>query len=116
MRHLVKGRKFGRTTGPRKSFIQGLEHNLVMTGGMTTTPARAKEIKPKVEKMVTLAKRQDLAALRLLLSRLPEESASKLYYEIAPKYKERKGGYLRIIKTAVSRKRDGAEQVRIEFV
>jgi len=94
----------------------GLEHNLVMTGGMMTTPARAKEIKPKVEKMVTLAKRQNLAALRLLISRLPEDSASKLYYEIAPKYKERKGGYLRIIKTGISRKRDGAGQVRIEFV
>src|SRR3989344_8823680 len=116
MRHMAKGRKFGRITGRRKSFVMGLEHNLVMTGGMMTTPARAKEIKPKVEKMVTLAKRQNLSALRLLLSRLPDDSASKLYYEIAPKYKERKGGYLRIIKTAISRKRDGAGQVRIEFV
>lgn len=116
MRHLAKGRKFGRMTGRRKSFVMGIIQNLIMEGAITTTPARAKEIKPKVEKMVTLAKRQDLSALRLLLSRLPKQAAMKIYYEVAPKYKDRKGGYTRIIKTAVTRKRDSAEQVRIEFV
>ena len=87
-----------------------------MEGGIMTTPARAKEIKPKVEKMVTLAKRNNLSALRLLMARLPKQAATKLYYEVAPKYKDRKGGYTRIIKTAISRKRDAAPQVRIEFI
>jgi len=116
MRHLSKGRKFGRITGRRKSFVKGIIANLILEDGIMTTSARAKEIKPKVEKMITLARKQNVASLRLLLARLPKEAATKLYYEIAPKYKERAGGYTRIIKTAMSRKRDAAPQVRIEFV
>lgn len=116
MKHFSKGRKFGRMTGRRKSFVKGIIQNFIMEEGIMTTPARAKEIKPKVEKMVTLAKRQDVSSLRLLLARLPKQAAMKLYYDIAPKYKDRKGGYTRIIKTAAWRKRDGAEQVKIEFV
>lgn len=116
MRHLSKGRKFGRIQGRRRSFIQGLLNNLVAEERMKTTPARAKEIKPKIEKLVTLAKKQNLASLRLLISRIPKASATKLYYEIAPKYKDRNGGYTRIIKLGTSRKRDAAEQVVIEFV
>ena len=116
MRHLSKGRKFGRVRGVRKSFIQGLLNNLILEEKIKTTPARAKEIKPKVEKLLTLAKKQNLASLRLLISRLPKAAATKLYYELAPKYKDRKGGYTRIIKLGVTRKRDAAEQVIIEFV
>lgn len=116
MRHLNKGRKFGRTSGKRRSFISGLMNNLIMENAIVTTPARAKEIKPKVEKLVTLAKKNNLATLRLLISRLPKASAMKLYHELAPKYKERNGGYLRIIKLSNVRKRDAAEQVKIEFV
>jgi len=116
MRHLAKGRKFGRIRGRRKSFIQGLLNNLILEEKIQTTDSRAKEIKPKVEKLVTLAKKQNLASLRLLLSRLPNGSATKLYYEIAPKYKDRKGGYTRIIKLGIARKRDAAPQSIIEFV
>lgn len=116
MRHLSKGRKFGRIRGVRKSFIQALLNNLILEEKIKTTPARAKEIKPKVEKLITLAKKQDLASLRLLIARLPKAAAMKLYYEVAPKYKDRNGGYTRIIKLAKSRKRDAAPQVRIEFV
>lgn len=87
-----------------------------MENRVKTTEARAKEIKPKVERLVTIAKKNDLAALRLLLERIPKDAAYKLYHEIAPQYKSRKGGYLRIIKTTESRKRDATRQVIIEFV
>ncbi len=116
MQHLKKGRKFGLMTGKRRAFLRILAHNLVMQGRIETTEARAKEIKPKVEKLVTLAKKGDLAALRLLTRRMPEASAQKLFKEIAPRYKDRKGGYLRIRKTADTRKRDGATKAVIEFV
>lgn len=116
MRHSKRGRKFGRKRGPRRHFIKGLLNNLIIEGKIETTLARAKEIKPKLEKMVTLAKKQDLFALRLLLRRLPEKSAMKLYYEIGPKYKNRRGGYLKIIKTSKVTKRDGVGVAEIQFV
>ena len=116
MKHLKKGRKFGLITGKRKSFLRILMHNLVMKGSIKTTEARAKEIRPRVEKLITLAKKNDLAALKLLTERMPKTSAYKLYHEIAPRYKGRSGGYLRIKKTAGMRKRDGVSQVIIEFV
>jgi large subunit ribosomal protein L17 len=116
MRHLKKGRKFGRIKGRRKSFISILIHNLIMEDRIETTEARAKEIKPRVEKLITLARKNDLASLRLLQRRIPKDAAYKLYHEIAPRYKERPGGYLRIRKTALSRKRDGARKAIIEFV
>ena len=91
-------------------------HNLIMENRIYTTEARAKEIRPRVEKLITIAKRGDLAALRLLMKRIPKDSAYKLYHEIAPRYKDRDGGYLRIVKTAKMRKRDGTMKVLIEFV
>src|SRR3989344_1986967 len=99
-------RKFGRVKGRRNSFLKTLANNLIMKERMMTTEARAKEIRPRVEKLVTLAKKQNLSSLRLLLSRLPKDSAFKIYYEIAPRYKDRKGGYLKILKAATRRKRD----------
>lgn len=109
-------RKFGRIRGRRKSFLKTLENNLIMRGKIQTTEARAKEIRPEVERLVSLAKKQNLASLRLLLARLPKDSANRLYYDIAPKYQGRPGGYLRILKTAERRKRDAAKQAIIEFV
>ncbi len=109
-------RKFGRTRGKRISFLKTLAHNLIIAERIQTTEARAKEIRTRVEKLVTLGKKQNLASLRLLLSRLPKEAAMKLYYEIAPKYQSRAGGYLRIIKTPLRRKRDAAPQAIVEFV
>lgn len=116
MRHLKKGKKFGRIKGRRKSFIAGLIRNLIMKEKIKTTEARAKAIRPKTEKLVTLAKKQNLASLRLLQARLPKDAANKLYYEIAPRYKSRRGGYTRIIKTSMNRKRDAAPQAIIEFI
>ena len=116
MRHQKKGRKFGRVRGQRRSFLRILVHNLIMENRIQTTEARAKEIRPRVEKLVTIAKKENLAALRLLMRRTPKDSAYKLYHDIAPRYKDRNGGYVRIIKTSTTRKRDGASQVIIEFV
>ena len=109
-------RKFGKLRGRRISFLKTLSHNLIMKEKVQTTDARAREMRPRVEKLVTLAKKQNLASLRLLQARLPKESAMKLYYEIAPKYEGRAGGYLRISKLAERRKRDAAMQSVIEFV
>ncbi|MEK7114902.1 MAG: 50S ribosomal protein L17 [Patescibacteria group bacterium] len=109
-------RKFHRKTGPRRSFVKILANNLIIKEKITTTEERAKSIRPIVEKMVTLGKKQQLASFRLLLSRLPKQSAEKVYHEIAPRYKERLGGYLRIIKQSRMRKRDGARMAVIEFV
>jgi ribosomal protein L17 len=87
-----------------------------MAEKIMTTEARAKEIKPQVEKLVTLAKKQNLASMRLLLSRLPNDAALKLYYEVAPRYKERRGGYLRVVKVGGTRMRDAAPKAIIEFI
>ncbi len=109
-------RKFHKKRGPRKSFLKNLAHNLIMDERIETTLARAKEIRPLVEKLITRAKKQNIASLRILLSKLPKDSGNKLYYEIAPKYQGRQGGYLRIIKSAGTRKRDAALKTIIEFV
>lgn len=116
MRHLKKGRKFHRTKGQRQAFFKGLLNNLILKERIETTDARAKEIKSRLEKLVTLAKKQNLASLRLLISRLSKESAQKIFYEIAPRYKERNGGYLRIMKGMKSRKKDASRLSIIEFV
>ena len=109
-------RKFHRKKGPRRSFMRILANNLIMKEKITTTETRAKEIRPLVEKMVTMGRKQQLASLRILLSRLPKQAAEKIYYEISPRYKERPGGYLRIIKQSRVRKRDGTKLAIIEFV
>lgn len=117
MRHGKAGKKFHRKTGPRRSFLRNLETNLIRAGKIETTEARAKEIRPFVERLVTLAKRQTLAARRLLLRRLHNKNAvAKLYADVAPKYATRAGGYLRIVKLQKARRRDGTRLVRIEFV
>ena len=109
-------RKFNRIAGRRRIFLQSLMTNLVMRERITTTEARAKEVRPRLERMVTVAKRQRGPDLRLLLRAFPKSAAYKLFHEIAPRYKERKGGYLRIAKIGTVRKRDGVSQAVIEFV
>lgn len=84
---------------------------------METTEARAKAIRPTIERLVTIAKRQTLAARRLLYARVHSDAvAKKLYGEIGPRYKDRNGGYVRVVKLGKSRKRDGGPVARIEFV
>ena len=117
MRHLKKGKKFHRLRGPRISFMRNLANDLIRAGKIETTETRAKAIRPVVEKLVTMAKAQTLAARRLLASRVHNEKiVNKLYHDIAPRYVERKGGYTRITKLAKSRKRDATKMAKIEFV
>ena len=93
-----------------------LASNFIMREHIETTDVRAREVRRLVEKLITVAKKKRLSDLRLLLQRLPKEAANKLYYEIGPKYAERKGGYTRIIKSGRYRVRDGSKVARIEFV
>jgi large subunit ribosomal protein L17 len=116
MIHGKKGRKFGRKKGQRNAFLKGLAGNLIKKGKIETTEARAKAIRPFVERLVSTAKKQTLADFRRLLSKLDKSSAEKLYFEIAPKYSKRAGGFLRITKTDSFRKRDGGKVAIIEFV
>jgi large subunit ribosomal protein L17 len=115
MRHLKKTKKFHRKKGQRRALFKSLLNNLILKEKIITTEAKAKIIKSTTEKLTTLAKKQNLAGLRLLVSRLPKKSALKLYYEIAPRYANRQGGYLRVIK-AVKRKKDGSKMAAVEFV
>ncbi|MCR4328690.1 MAG: 50S ribosomal protein L17 [Patescibacteria group bacterium] len=117
MRHLKKGKKFNRIRGRRQSFLRNLASDLIRSGKIETTEARAKAIRPIVERLVTIAKAGDLASRRLLLQRVHNKRVvEKLCSDFGVKYQERKGGYLRIIKLGKSRKRDGAPTAVIEFV
>ena len=116
MNHLSKGRKFHRKKGQRIALFKSLANNFILKEKMETTEAKAKETRTRVEKLITLGKKQNLASFRLLMSRLNKKAAEKLYFEIAPRYKDRKGGFTRITKSAVQRKKDGAKTAIIEFI
>ncbi len=115
MRHLKKGRKFGREKNQRRALMKSLAFNLIKKEKIKTTEAKAKELRPFIEKFVTMAKKGTLAGRKLVISRLGEISAKKLFEKIGPKYKERNGGYTRIIKTG-RRKNDASKTAFIEFV
>lgn len=118
MRHHVATRKFGRTRKVRRNFIRSLVRALVLEGRITTTEARAKEIGPVVEKMITIGKRQaPVEALRTLSARLggQMDTANRLVTELAPRYADRSGGYTRILKMP-ARQSDGAKMALIELV
>ena len=99
-----------------KPFLKILANNLILQEKIETTENRAREVRSFVERLVSHAKKQNLAAYRLLLKKLPQASADKIYYELALRYQARPGGYLRIIKHSQARKNDGAKIVTIEFV
>ena len=114
-RHGYKGRKFGRETDQRTALERGLMCSLLKYQSITTTLARAKEIRRSTEKLITIAKKGDLASRRLVISRLNDlETADLLIDVIAPQIK-RDSGYLRI-KRAGFRKGDHAEMGTISFV
>lgn len=116
MRHLVRKRKLGLKRGPRRSFLRVLANNLVSHEKVTTTEARAKEVRKFVERMITYGKQQNIAGMRMLLKHLPKSAAYKVYNELAPKYKERHGGYTRIIKQSKLRVHDASRMATIQFV
>jgi large subunit ribosomal protein L17 len=115
MRHHNANRKLGRETGQRGALLKSLARSLVIRGTMVTTEARAKEVRPMVEKLVTRGKNPTLANHRLIVSALGDEPAAKKLIKKAEDYKERAGGYLRIVKMG-PRKGDAAAMVMIEFV
>jgi large subunit ribosomal protein L17 len=117
MKHHKNQRKFGREKNERIAFVRGLILNLIRHGRMETTLARAKEIRPKVERLVTLAKEDSVTRRRLVAAKVYNQATAtkKLFGEYAPKYKDVKGGYTRIIKLS-KRVSDSAERAIIEFV
>lgn len=97
--------------------MRNLANDLIRVGKIKTTEVRAKSIRPLVERFVTIAKKGDLSARRLLLARLQnKKTVERLLDDIAPRYAQRKGGYLRIIKSGKNRKRDGAPVAIVEFI
>ncbi len=115
MRKLKKGKRFSRTSSQRKALLQSLSASLFLKEKILTTKAKAKETARIAEKMITTARRGDLAARRRLLRKLPEKVVKKLIDEIAPRYKGRSGGYTRIIKIG-RRSSDSAERAVLELV
>lgn len=117
MAHRIDGRKLSRKQGPRIALFKNLTVSVLRYEKVRTTEAKAKEIRGRVEKMITLAKRGDLAARREVLASFPNEPlvVTKLFDEIAPKYADRTSGYTRIVKIG-QRRGDAAEIVQIELV
>ncbi|MEK7673949.1 MAG: 50S ribosomal protein L17 [Patescibacteria group bacterium] len=115
MKHLKKSKTFSRKNNT-KSLTRNMMNSLIIHGKIKTTTPKAKYIRGSVEKLITLAKKQNVSSLRILLARLPKKSAFKLYYEFAAKYKDRKGGFTRITKLPLKRIKDSAELSTIEFV
>jgi len=109
-------KKFHRKRDQRKALFKILAHNLIMNEKIKTTHQRAKYLKSIVERLISKAKKQNLSSLRYILERLPKKSAYKVFYELAPRYKERNGGYVRIIKLPFKRIKDNAKMSLIEFV
>ncbi len=108
-------RKFGRKKDQRRAFLKSLAVNLITYGRIKTTEARAKEVRSLVERLITYAKKETLAGRKNLNKFLPDKVAKKLAKEIAPRFKERQGGYLRITKLG-QRMSDSAKMVILEFV
>ena len=116
MRHKIAGRKLQRKTGHRKALFRNMAAALIKHEQISTTLAKAKELRPYVEKLVTLAKRGGLSNRRLAMSRLGDETQlKKLFDELAGRYADREGGYVRIVKAGV-RDSDAAQIAIIEFV
>ncbi|HEV7311795.1 50S ribosomal protein L17 [Sphingopyxis sp.] len=116
MRHKSGGRKLQRTSAHRTAMFRNMSASLIKHEQITTTVAKAKELRPYIEKLVTLAKRGGLANRRLAMSRLMDDTQLvKLFDVLAERYKDRNGGYTRVIKAGI-RASDAAPIAIIEFV
>src|ERR1700744_841458 len=116
MRHGNAHRKLGRTSAHREAMFANMAASLIKHEQITTTLPKAKELRPFVEKLVTLAKRGDLHARRIAISRVRDvDQVGKLFAAIGPRYADRNGGYIRIMKAGF-RHGDNAPMAVIEFV
>jgi large subunit ribosomal protein L17 len=116
MRHRVAGRKLGRATGHRRALYRNLVTDLLKHEKIITTEAKAKEARGLAEKMITLGKKSGLHSYRQALSFIIDKKVTeKLFAELAPRYKQRPGGYTRITKLE-PRLGDGAPMVQLELV
>jgi large subunit ribosomal protein L17 len=116
MRHRNAGYKLGRNTSHRRALLRNLVTSILLEDRVETTLTKAKAARPHVEKLITLGKKGDLHSRRLALSYLQTRGAvSRLFDTVAPRYGERKGGYLRIVRSGFQ-KGDGAEMAYIELL
>lgn len=119
MRHLKRGRRLGRNSSHRKAMYRNMVASLFTHGRIITTPAKAKEARPFAEKLITLAKRgpDDLAARRRAIRLLHDPALVRaLFEDLGVRYKDRQGGYTRILHLARTRVGDGGRQVLFELV
>ncbi|MCB9819340.1 50S ribosomal protein L17 [Candidatus Nomurabacteria bacterium] len=117
MMHSSTKRKLGRTRRGRTALLRGLAADLIVKGKIKTTEAKAKELRPFAERLVTMGKKNSVASRRLAASSLGEprdEVIKALFDELAPKYQDREGGYTRVIK--MGRTLAGRDEAVIEFV
>lgn len=116
-RHAYKGRKLSRMAGPRKALLRSLATQVILHEKITTTLEKAKEVQPLVEKLITRAKSGTLHDQRMAAKTLSsaDKSLEKLFVELGPLYKDRNGGYTRIIKVE-NRKGDNARMAIIELL
>src|SRR3989344_6112906 len=115
MRHHNAKKKFGRKRNQRVALLRSLAYSLALKGKIKTTEPKAKDLRPYMEKLVTLGKKQTLASRRMLESRVGPRAAKKIAAELALTYKERLGGYTRITKLG-PRVADASPMAIIEFV
>ena len=116
MRHRNAGYKLGRNTSHRRALLRNLVTSILLEDRVETTITKAKAARPHVEKLITLGKRGDLHSRRLALSYLQtREAVTRLFDTVAPRYGDRDGGYLRIVRTGFQ-KGDGAEKAFIELL
>src|SRR5258707_2537846 len=116
MRHRNAGFKLGRNTSHRRALLRNLVASVIIEDRVETTVAKAKAVRPLVEKMITLGKKGDLHSRRQALAFLmTDDSVKRLFDTVAPRYGDRQGGYLRIVKTGFQ-KGDGAEKAFIELL
>jgi len=115
MRKRKKGRKLSRKRDQRRALLKSLLRELFLREKIITTLAKAKEIRPLAEKIITRAKKEDLATIRYLRRKFSSQVVKKLVKEIGPRYRERPGGYTRILKLG-QRESDGAEMAQIELI
>src|SRR5277367_4781888 len=116
MRHRNAGYKLGRNTSHRTALLRNLTTSVIIEDRVETTVAKAKAVRPHVEKMITLGKKGDLHSRRQALSFLRTDAAvERLFDTVAPRYGDRQGGYLRIVRTGFQ-KGDGAEKAFIELL